>query len=172
MAQRLDQRLAKRVEAAAADRDGGHDGQAQRLRQPLGIERQAVTLGEVDHVERHDDRHPQRLQLKDEAQVVVEIARVDDDEQRVGPPLARQLSEHHVARHALVGARRIEAVGAGQVDEFGRAPVGKRQTAGMPLDRDAGIVAHLLPRASEGVEQRRLAGIGIADQRDQGGGMH
>ena len=36
------------------------------------------------------------------------------------------------------------------------------------LDGDAGIVADALIHTGQGVEQRGLAGVGIADQRDGG----
>src|SRR3546814_14726015 len=40
----------------------------------------------------------------------------------------------------------------------------------LSLDGDPGIIGDLLPRAGERVEQARLAGIGIADERDRGNG--
>ena len=41
------------------------------------------------------------------------------------------------------------------------------------LDRDAGVVADALPQAGEGVEQRRLAGVRVADEGDgQRAGEH
>ena len=76
-------------------------------------------------------------QLQREAEVVVEVGRVEDDHQRVGLALARLLAEQNVASDRLVGARRIEAVGAGEIDQLDRPSVGERQPAGMPLDRDA-----------------------------------
>ena len=38
------------------------------------------------------------------------------------------------------------------------------------LDGDAGIVADALPHAGQGVEERGLAGVGVADQGDRDGG--
>ena len=138
----------------------------------FGIELEPVALGEVDHVERDDRRQAELDQLQREAQVIVEVGRVEDDHQRIGLALALLLAEQHVARHRLVGARRLEAVGAGQVDQLDRAAVGERQPAGMALDRDAGIIADLLPRAGQRVEQRALAGIGIAGDRDERERVH
>ena len=60
-------------------------------------------------------------QLQREAQVIVEVGGVDDDQQRVGQALALLLAEQDVAGDRLVGAGRIEAVGAGQVDQLDRA---------------------------------------------------
>src|SRR3546814_3782566 len=52
------------------------------------------------------------------------------------------------------------------------AAVLKLPAALLALHRDAGIVAHLLPRAGERVEQRRLSCIGVADKRDAGQRLH
>ena len=81
-------------------------------------------------------------------------------------------AEQHVAGHRLVRAGRIEAVGAGKIDQLDRPAVGKRQPPGLPLDRDAGIIADLLARAGQRVEQRALAGIGIAGDGDERERVH
>ena len=99
--------------------------------------------------------------------MIVEIGGVDHDHQSIGQPLAGLGAEQDVARHLLVRAGRFEAIGAGQVDQLDRAAVGQRRAAGMALDGDARIIADLLPRAGQRVEQGALAGIGVADQRDE-----
>ena len=76
------------------------------------VDRQPVARRHVDHVERDDHRPAERLELEDEAQMIVEIGGVDDDDHRVGQPLALLRAEQHVARHLLVRARRLQAVGA------------------------------------------------------------
>nr|GFD59163.1 hypothetical protein [Tanacetum cinerariifolium] len=43
----------------------------------------------------------------------------------------------------------------------------EHESPGMALDGDPGIIADLLAGAGQGIEQRALAGIGIADQRHQ-----
>ena len=62
--------------------------------------------------------------------MIVEVGRVDDDQQRVRLPLALLPAEQDVARDRFVGAGGIEAVGAGKVDQLDRAAVGERQPAG------------------------------------------
>jgi hypothetical protein len=104
--------------------------------------------------------------------VIVEIGRVEHDQQSVGQPLALLAADDDVAGDFLVRAGRIEAVGAGQIDQFGRPAVGKRKPAGFALDGYARIIADLLARARQHVEQRAFAGIRIADHRDQGNGGH
>ncbi len=163
----VDQRRAQMIEAAFAHRHGFDHRHAQRRCQRGGIDPQAVARRHVDHVERQHHRAPELFELQHEAQMVFDVAGVGDHDQRVGQPFARLASQHDVARHLFVGAGRIEAVGAGQVDQFDRAPVVQHQPSRMPLDRDARIIADLLPRAGQRVEQRGLAGIGIADQCDE-----
>jgi hypothetical protein len=166
------ERRTQLVEAAAAHRDGRDDRHAEFAREDRRVERQSVALGQVDHVERDHRRPAERDQLEREAQVVVEVGDVDHDDQRVGRALVAALAGDDVAGDALVGGGRVEAVGAGQVDQLDRATVVEREPARMALDGDARIIAHLLPRAGQRVEQRALAGIGVADERDQRREVH
>ncbi len=96
------QPLLERVEPAAAHRHRGHHRHAQLLFERCGIEQQPVPFGEVDHVERHHHRQPQRGQLEREPQVIVEIGGVDHHDHRIGQALARLLAEQHVAGNRLV----------------------------------------------------------------------
>ncbi len=169
---RLAQPLLEHVDPALAHRDGGDHGHAELALQRLGIEDQAVALGHVDHVERDHHRQAQRGQLEREAQVIVEIGGIDHHDDRIGQLLACLLAEQHVARHRLIGRGGVEAVGARQIEQLDRAAIGQRQPAGMTLDGDARIIADLLPRAGQRVEQGALAGIGIADERNQRRRVH
>ena len=112
------------AEAALADRDGLDHRHAELLLELARVEFQPVALGEVDHVEGDDRRQAEVDQLQREAEVIVEVGGVEHDQQRLGQPLALLLAEQHVARHRLVGAGRIEPVGAGQVDQLDRRPSG------------------------------------------------
>ena len=99
--------------------------------------------------------------------MIVEIGGIDDHDQRVGQALAVLRAGDDIARDAFVGGGGLQAVRAGQVDQFDRPPVVEHQPPDLPLDRDAGIIADLLARTGQRIEQRALAGIGIADQRNQ-----
>ena len=132
------------IEPPLADGDGRNHRDAQRLREGGHVDREAVALREVEHVERHDHRAAKRNQLHREAQVIVEVRGVDNNDKYGGDAFTRLLAHDRVARDLLVGARRGEAVGAGQVDELDRAPVGHDQPPGVPFDRDTGVVADLL----------------------------
>jgi len=158
---------AQMIQTTFAHRHGGDHRHAQFARKNLRVQFQPVAGRKVDHVERDDGRTTERDQFQREAQVIVQVGGIDHHHQRVGKAFARLPAQYDVARHLFVGAGRIEAVGAGQVDQFDRPAVGQRQAARLALHRHAGIIAQFLPRSGQGVEQRALAGIGIADQRDQ-----
>ena len=71
-----------------------------------------------------------------------------------------------MASSSVVG---LEAVGAGQVEHPQRAAIGGGAFALAPFDRDARVVSHLLAAAGQAVEQRGLAAVRHADQRDAQG---
>ena len=81
----------------------------------------------------------------------------------VGPGLAGLLAEDHVHGDHLVGAARREAVRPRQVDEVERH-AGAGHLADLRLDRHAGVVADAVVQPGEGVEEGRLAGVGVAQQ--------
>ena len=91
-----------------------------------------------------------------------------DANDQVGRTLGRELAQHRVARDLLVRRAGAQRIGARQVDDLDRPAGGRREAPDLLLDRHAGIVGDLLAAAGEGVEQRRLAAVGIADQRDDG----
>ena len=109
--------------AAAADRDRFDNGHAKLPLKHFGVELKSVALGKIDHVERDDRRQSKLDELQREAEVIVEVGGVEDDDQGVGLALALLLAEQHIASDRFVGACRLETVGAGQVDELDRAPV-------------------------------------------------
>ena len=158
--------------AALPDRDGFDHGHAKFLLEPSSVELQAVALRQVDHIQRDDGGQTEVDKLQGEAEVVVEVGCVDDDQQCLGQPLALLLAEQHIARDRLVGAGRVEAVGAGQINQLDRGSVGQGRLADVALDGDAGIIADFLTRAGQRVEQGAFPGIGVAGDRDQRNGDH
>ena len=74
-------------------------------------------------------------------------------------------AQQHIDDDHFVWRTRREAIGAGQIDQC-PAAAGMMQMADFFLDRDAGIVADALAHAGQRGEERRFAGVGIADQRD------
>jgi hypothetical protein len=138
-------------------------------RQALQVDAQALALGDVEHVERQHERPAHLLQLQHQAQDQPQVGGVGHADQGLGRDPRRPAAHHGVAGDDLVGAAGAQGIGAGQVEHAHLAAGGRGQHALLPLDRNAGVVGHLLAAAGQGVEQGGLAGIGIADQRDPGG---
>ena len=92
----------------------------------------------------HDRRNAEIEQLQRESKMIVEVRGIEDDQQSVWAALAFLFAEENVARDRLVGARGIEAVGAGELDQLGGPAVAKHEAARLTLDRHAGIIADFL----------------------------
>ncbi len=93
-----------------------------------------------------------------------QIGRVGDADDEIRHRFAGIAAGDDVARDRLVRARRRERVGAGQIEHAHTAPGRRGVVPFLALDRDAGVVRDLLPRAGEQVEQRGLAAVRIADE--------
>ena len=130
----------------------------------------------VDHGQDDEHRQLAAQQLADERQRALERAGIGDDHQRVGDRHAGHSSLQHVAHDPLVGADRLEAVGARQI-EHARQPTADPRLALASLDRDARIVPDPRAQARQRIEERGLAGVRAADQgeperRRDGGVAH
>src|SRR5213076_3223740 len=68
----------------------------------------------------------------------------------------------------LIECRRLEAVGAGQVDDAEDTAAARTdQSAFLAFDRDARVIGDLLAAARQTVEERGLAAVGDADERER-----
>jgi hypothetical protein len=114
-----------------------------------------------DHVERDHHRAAQLDQLLRKHQVLLEVRCVEDDDQHLGLRLAGKLAEHDLAGHFLVGARRVERVAAGQVDQLDRLARRQHHAPGLPLDSDAGVVGNLLTCAVSALNSALLPELGL-----------
>ena len=146
------------------------DGNAKLPLQFLDVDLHAPIAGDVDHVQRHDGRQPQFEHLAHQVQVALQVAGIDDAQHGVGHRSVAAAAEQHVDGHHFIRRTRGQAVRAGQVDQ-GEPPALVRQMADLLLDRHARVIADLLPDAGQRAEQRRLAGIGVADQSHRAGGV-
>ena len=108
------------------------------------------------------DRLAERDHFQRKAQMIVEIGGIEHQNDGVGAAFALLQSHDDAARHFLVGAGRIEAVAARQVDQFRWPTIGKGEMSGFALNRHARIIGNLLTRAGKGIEQGAFAGIGVA----------
>ena len=89
-------------------------------------------MRDVAHVERHDHRQAQPPGFQHEPQVQLEVAGVGHaDQQRRRVHVGARAGDH-VARDRLVGAERVQAVGARQVEDA-HAPVRSPCEAGPRL---------------------------------------
>ena len=137
-----------------------------------GVELEPVALGEVDHVERDHGRQAERrsaaARSADDCRGWRRRATISSASGRRSPSCWPSRTSRVTASSGLAGrgCRRR----AGRPVRPARPSA---STAGpIPLDRHAGIIADLLARAGQRVEQGALAGIGAADHRDQRERVH
>jgi hypothetical protein len=122
--------------------------------------------GDVHAIERQHHGQSQPLHLERQPQADGQVHGVDHAHHQFRRGRVGQAAEQHVTGDGLVERGRIEAVGARQVEHAHAAAVRRGALALAPLDRDTRVVSDLLAAAGQAVEQRGLAAIGNADQRD------
>jgi len=136
------------------------DGGAQKVGQLLGVENTALGARRVAHIEGQHERHAQLHDLHSQVQVPLQVGRVDDVDDDVGPLIYDEVPGHHLFRG--VGS---EAVGAGQIDDAHAhltVPTGTL----LPLHGDSSVIAHMLAPARKVAEHGGLAGIRVPRQGD------
>jgi hypothetical protein len=91
--------------------------------------------------------------------------RVDNDDDDFRERHVGGATQQHVERNRLVGRVGREAVAAGQIEDGHatsvRPPIGAFDT----LDRHAREIGDALTHAGQRIEERRLAGVRVADER-------
>ena len=143
----------------------GLDHRASQFSSELGtVDHQAAGPRHVNHVERHQHRPPELLQLEHQPQVQPQVGGVHHGDQRVGHAFAGTPAFDHLERDLLVRRGRLQAVCSRQVNHRDQATVGQPDLAHLAFDRDPGVVGDLLAGTGEQVEQRRLAAVRIAHQ--------
>ena len=159
VARHMDRVAHELVHALALDGGYGHHGNAQHVLHQVHVDRAAVALDLVHHVEREHHGLVQLHQLHRQVQVALDVRGVHDVDDGVW-----LLLQYVLAAHELLRAVRGERVDARQV---------RHVRVGVPLDgtalavhRDAGEVAHVLVRARELVEERGLAAVLVARERE------
>ena len=153
--------------AAGAHRHRLHHRHAECALERGAIEPVAALLGDVAHVERDDHRPPEALQLQHQTQVQAQVGGIDDAHQQIGRRLARVAAEDHVARDGLIEAWRARGCRRPADRDAVGAPAARAGEASfLALDGDAGIVGDFLAAAGEAVEERGLAAVRNADERE------
>ena len=155
----LDRRLGSLHNAGPLQRGDLDDLAAELTGQFGNIDLVAVFLDDVHHVDRNDHRNPQLRKLCGKVQVAFKIRTVDDVQNCVRP-----LVDEVVSCDDLLKRIRGQRVNAGQVHDDHILVL--FQASLLLLDRDARPVADKLVRSGERIEQRRLAGVRIACERN------
>ena len=135
-------------------RRGFHHAAAQGFAQFCKIDLVAVFARHVDHVERNHHGDAQFCQLCGQIQVALDVGRVHDVQDRVGPFLHQIVSCHHFFQS--IGRK---AVNAGQVlndDMFFTL-----EFALFLFHRNARPVTNILVRTRQVIEHRRLAAVRV-----------
>ncbi len=158
--------------AGCLDADRFDDRHTEFGRQAVGIDDDAFAPRDVRHVQSDDHGQAQPLQAQHQPQILAQIGRIRDAHDEVGRGLARAPPEQYIRGDLFVGRQRVEAVGSGQIEDADAMAGGRLQRTLLAFDGHAGVVGDFLPAARQNIEQRRLAAVGIADQRDQGTRMH
>ena len=133
-----------------------HDGHAERLFEPGGVQLIAVFGDRVDHVERDHDGHVDLHELRGKVQIAFEIGRVDDVDDAIG-----LFVQDIIAGDDLFRRVRGERIDTGKVDDLDGF-VELFVNALALIHRDARPVADVRRAAREGVEQRGLPAVRVA----------
>ena len=149
---------------ALALQRGNLDHLAAKLTGQLGeVDLVAVLADDVHHVHGHDHRNAQLGQLRGQVQVALQVGAVDQVQDDV-----RTLADQVVTGDDLLQRIGRQRINTGKVGHDGVVML--LETALLLLDGDARPVADKLVGAGERVEQRRLAAVRVARQRNSDGG--
>ena len=145
-------------DALLARRGDGHHGDAERGLQTVHAHRAAVGRELVHHVEGEDHGPVQLHELERQVEVALDVGGVHDVDDRV-----RVVLEDEAAGDHLLARVRGERVDAREVGDRGLGMT--LDLAVLAVHRDAREVAHVLVGAREGVEERGLAAVLVAGER-------
>lgn len=137
----------------------GHDGNAELCLEHVDVDAAAVCHDLIHHVEGDDERHVEFHELQAQIEVALDVRTVDDVDDGVG-----LLVKHELPRDdflARVGRQRVDARKVGH-RRFGMVAY----SAVLAVDRHARKVPNVLVRPGQCVEERRLARVLVADERE------
>ena len=119
------------------------------------VERAAAFGKNIRHVEEHKRRQAQCDHRRCQYQLTREMSHVQHQQNRIGTRLAVHLTGQHVDGDAFIVGIRRQAIDAGQIDDPDLGPFTGQQTYTL-LNRYAGVIADLLAKAGQTIEERRL----------------
>ena len=160
---RRQQRLLERLDAFAAFGHRGHDRHTQLVNELRHVDLNTFRLGDVELIEGNDHRHAQFEHLSRQEEIALEVHGVDDHEHDLWCPAVRIAALEHVERDLLIGRAGRQRVTAWQIEDDDATSVRALERAFDTIDGDAGEVADTLPESGQRIEERRLAGIRVAD---------
>ena len=155
-----DDRVKEVADALGVAAHGGYYGRAEHRSKGRVIELVAALEQFVVHVERYDHGKVHVDELHGEVEVSLQVRPVhyvDDD--------VRGVLDKVLAHIELLGAVGREGICAGEIDD-GEVVAGVVEVALLGVDSHAGVIAHMFVAAGGDVEERCLAAVGIAYQRD------
>ena len=155
----VDHRVEQRLDAAVVARLDRNHRHAQHAAQAVVVELRSAPLQLVVHVERHDHPRIDVDQFGGQVEVAFQIRRHDRVDHHVG-----RLLGDMAADIPFLGRVGRQGIGSGQVRHL-ETVTAVVAVADLGADGHAAVVAHVLVAARDGVEQRRLAAVGIAHQR-------
>ena len=126
-----------------------------------------MLLGDIGLVEDDDHRTAELGDLRGEEEIAEQVRRVDDEHHGIRTAIAGDITRESVDDDLLVRRSGRKGVESRQVDQFDFLSVSEITGAGLAGDGDAGVIADALTQARQSVEESRLAGVGITDERDQ-----
>jgi hypothetical protein len=150
--------------------DGAHGNAAQAALECFEIDAYATFFGSIGHRQRNQQRQSEFHELLHQVQALVEMCGINDRDDPGRSLHIGHAPHDDVAGDAFLERMRAQCEHAGEIDQF-ECRVIEPQGADMLFDRNAGVVAGLLAKTGQAIEQRALAGIRVADDRDAGRGM-
>jgi hypothetical protein len=158
------QRIAKRLESSALDRDHLHDRDAQFARQLVRVDRDTPCQRLVDHVQGDDHGLSDNGELRREHQGAPNVARVHDLDDDVGGVAC----DDRPGDLLVFAECPLERVHARGVDDIAHLRADER-TSLRDRHRGAGIVRDGRVPASQPAEDDAFADVRIADEGDAKG---
>ena len=157
--------LPKDVETPAATRHDRDHRTTQLGFQLLQVDLDGRAFGQIHHVERRYCGQTQLQHLTRQIQVALQGRRIEQQNDALGLGLLRPLSEQHLPGQALFRRDGSQTVQARQVEQSNPV-LGQPRVTDPAFDRRAWKVRGLGPQTGQSVEERRLAGVRVANQGD------
>ncbi len=154
------------LQAAPRAGDHGDDGHAQLGGEGRGVDRLAVLLGDIDHVQGEDGGMADFDDLGGKIEVALQVGGVNNNNDEGRRRHAGRALKQDVAGDLFIEGLRAEAVGSREIEDDDAFGAGALEAAFLAFDGDAGIIADAGAQTGEGVEHGGFAGIGVAGEDD------